>query len=438
LWHDIEPRRERVRLDIELRDSQACYVQIEDLEIRLVSQSGSWSRFLGTHFSRLVDLVLARVLLRLEQEDFLLVQPSAPGKVWILSLMSGDGGLKGQLVERDVPPTIDTSSLIENEADQRSALEELFAVFKEWLGDDFSRAASKASAGKKLLSIKVDSAALWFLRFPLSAFCHLGYGGLAAYRDVEWIVTEKGFLRSCHERMVAEKELLDLSSVVRHSVVILNEYQKHDSKLCKSGTDLVVQLLSSLQGVQLHTGTTSLRWYRNPSGPQVRGILLEPETHYFFADFESSGGQWEPGQGEYQSWDRGRSQQRLISEGSPDQEGITFEGLDHRLQHVRLMRVFHCNSIFDPYMVLIDGREPADHHSIVRRLLDCGVQRVEGGMTEESYCDYLCSLIYLFYRAEHFRFALRFKLLEGGIDPDDVTARVNQFLKECNRDSISE
>jgi hypothetical protein len=326
---------------------------------------------------------------------------------------------------------------MEDETDQRDDLERLFADFQAWLGDGFLGGRSP-NPGRKLLSIKVDSGALWFLRFPLSAFCHLGYGSLAAYRDVEWIVSAKSFLQSCHERVVMEKELLDLTSVIQHSVVILNEYQEHDTKLCKSGTDLVVQLLSCLRDIELQTGTVSLRWYCNPTAAHVTDILVNPETYYFFADFEASSGQWEPGQGEYQSWDGGADQQPRTREGAPSPEFIALEGLDNRLRHIRLMRVFHCNSIFDLSKAPIDWREPADSHSIVRRILDCGVQRVEGGMTEESYCDYLCSLIYLFYRAEHFRFALQFKLLERGFDPNQMTARVNQFLKNCHRDVLSE
>ena len=439
LWQDLEPHMGSVSLEIELRDSGTCYIQVAGLKIGLASQrSKDWSRFLALHFRRLIDLVLARVLLRLEHEDFLLVEPSTAGKIWVLSVMNdGDSALQGQLVERDPPPSIEINALVEA-ADQRRDLEELFVTFKAWLGDDFSMVSGKADVKKKLLSIKVHSDALWFLRFPVSAFCHLGYGGLAAYQDVEWIVTEKGFLQSCHERMLTERELLDLTSVMKHTVVILNEYQRHSSKLCKTGTKLVVDLLSCLQDVEFQTGNASLRWYCNPSAAQVKEILLDQQTYYFFGDFEARKGQWELGEGEYRSWDQSLPQEPRASEGLPDHRDFTFEGFDRRLQHIRLMRVFHCNSIFDPSKVPIDAREPADRHSIVRLLLDYGVQRVEGGMTEESYCDYLCSLIYLFYQAEHFRFALRFKLVEHGIHPNEMTERVNQFLRDCNRDLIGE
>jgi hypothetical protein len=268
------------------------------------------------------------------------------------------------------------------------------------------------------LVVKVDPRSRWLLRFPLTTFHHLGFAGFAKYRGVEWITSEKSFSTHGLERAEIRQELCDVETVLTRTVVLINTYREHsrDAK-CASGTEAMVAILSLFRDVAVGAASHSLRWYLNPSAEKVREILLDQRTAYVFADFEASAGFWESGEGTEASWDR--------AEGAAATRAPIEFGFDpHSLRHVRLMRLFHCNSIFTPF----SDQPPASDSTLVGQLLRAGAWRVEGGMTKELYTHYLKALAMLLLENEALRFLIRCQAIRFAIDVDTQIEQLNSAL----------
>jgi hypothetical protein len=438
LWSGFEHVPETSTIQIHLKNDLDCFIQVEDISISIFcNQRVSWSSFLECNIRQLIELLMTRILFRGE-DDILWIEPSGADEVWILYLNQiGRRVWKSQLARLLRPGYIDTSFTLMNTGEQRENLTAVFEDFKNWLPKDFLR-ASEDHGNDKLLSVKVHPDQLWFLRFPVSAFCQLKYEGLAAYSDVEWIVTHKGFLQTSRERIQMREDLSDPANFLKYGVIVVNTYREHsENKICSEGTELVIDICSILQDIDFDIENISLRWYLNPSALQINQILLDKETLYFFADFEASSGEWETGHGQYSAWNSSHKAQPSVFPAQEIRQESIPQYSNRSLSHIRLMRVFHCNSIFDPHRAFLDRRQPADNNSIVRRLLDAGAERVEGGLTMENYCDYLCSLIDLLCRSNQFKFILSMKCLELGVDLSRLYTRINNFLNVCQRESIT-
>jgi hypothetical protein len=430
---------EIITLQIRLHGEQNCCIKANGLKILAFSyQPDSWNRFLQSYLNQLVELVVARRIFE-EDEDILWIEPGASGKVWILYLWrSSSHDWQCHLCELDHPGDIDVFYALKNTGEQRAYLDALFEKFTGWLPKDFFGAGAVPAARRKLLTIKVNPGQLWFLRFPVSVFCQLQYRGFEGYADVEWIVTNKGFIQNCRERTQLRAELSDMQTLLAHSVVVVNTYDSHKNiELCSQGTELIIKLFSYLQDIEFQDKKISLRWFLNPPAQEINQLLQSTCNSYFFADFEASEGYWETGEGMSLSWKSLDDLQRSVTANCATKVALPLESRQRNLSHIRLMRVFHCNSIFDPHMVFQDGREPADHHSIVRGFLNAGVQRVEGGLTMENYLDYLCSLIDIFCRPEPLKFILKLKSWERGGDFNDLSTQINSFLSGCHREPIA-
>jgi hypothetical protein len=302
-------------------------------------------------------------------------------------------------------------------ADQEAALRDAYEGFIRWIGPD-TMLESRPRSGS--LVVKVDPQSRWVLRFPLSSFHQLGYEAFARYRDVEWITSDKSFSVHGRERTQIRQELRDIETLLTRTVVVLNTYKEYsrDPK-CATGTEAMLTILRLLREVQLGRGDRrlSLRWYLNPSVEKVREILLDPSTAYLFADFEASTGVWESGEGMAAAWDR---TQPDLATRSP----IALNLAPESLRHMRLMRVFHCNSIFDPF----SGHPPASERTLVGQLLRAGVWRVEGGMTKELYTQYLKALAMLLLEDDGLKFLVRCQALRFGIDLDSHIERLTSAI----------
>jgi len=401
-------------------------------------EPSAWEGFLRSHLERFIDLVSMKIWFATEFEDALCVEVDSSDAVWILSLVTRDQQLvEGRLLRRPKPQTPSPSFLLQGTGEQRQDVERLYADFRHWLGPGFSMRGA-VSGTQKSLAIRVPHQALWFLRFPISLFCHWGYDEFSRYKGVEWIVSGKSFLQNASEHEIVRKELLDVIALIEHSVIVINTYQKHDSIPWRTGTDLLLEILSCFNKIEFQGRIISLKWYCNPTAQQVKELLLDPDTVYFFADFEASGGSWVVGDGGYSSWESDPSSASVAQVHSIQNSACVFwAGCQGRLRHIRLMRVFHCNSIFNAFKAASNEQEPADKDSIAGTLLNLGAQRVEGGMNEESYYDYLCALLYLLCEAEHLRFILKVKCMERGIDFNGLWGRANDFLAFCGHDPIS-
>lgn len=303
-------------------------------------------------------------------------------------------------------------------SDQRSSLREAYNTLVQWLGSESLLFREIETATQPRLVVKVDSSSLWFLQFPLNTFLQLGIGSFVRYRDVEWITTSKSFFQHGLQYRQISDDLRDLKSFISGSVIVINTYREHEyDERCRLATDALVAVLRLLQDV--HVGErVSLRWYLNPSAEVVRRLLLDPSTRYFFADFEASKGIWESGEGACAAWNASEA-------GEAMRAPVDLGFADGDLSHLRLMRVFHCNSVFDPFR----ANAPAGAHTLVGTLLKAGAWRVEGGMTKELYLDYLESIARLIVDDEAFAFVLRWQASQAGVDLRGMTDALSNALQ---------
>ena len=389
-----------------------------------------WQRFLNSNFLQFVGLITA-ALVGQKQEDFLWVEQSNNGNVWIFGIVWSNEYWEGMLVERKRLDTLPTDYFLTAERDKKEHATELFLLLKskeEGLGlpDSFPFCSDGLILNllrHRQLTIKVHPSELWFLLFPIDHFCRFQYGQFSSYKEVEWIVTSKSFIQNTYERFQIQKELSDIEKLLKHSVVIINTYPYFDSlpearEKCREGTAFVVEILNHFQDIEFDTEegleVLSLHWYLNPTKDKIFQLLRDDDIWYFFADFHVKNGMWQLGLGPSDSTSIEFSLNSLKEDD---------------LKHIRLMRVFHCHSVFDPY-------DSTGEASITRLLLDAGALRVEGSMMDEDYFDYLCSLLYLFCHGEGLQFILMGQCLEKGINFSDTLKRVNNFLKSCNWEII--
>lgn len=390
--------------------------------------------FLESQFSGILDAMLSQLLVPDRAGDALFVDPARSGGIW-LTAISRLGATAAALSVGRVPRAtrIDLGYTFLRTGEQKREAQDLFYEFQRWLPDHFRIGGVGSARQRGVLAVKVHPTELWFLRYPLSLFCQFGFGEFAQYESVHWIATGRSLTETAVNRQQAEGEMSDTVTFLHGLVVVINTYQQHlsagDGPLVKDATDLVLELLKLFRKVNYPPRTLSLRWFLNPSIEELRRTLLDTQTRFLYADFEASAGEWELGD----SW---RSPVQIQPDGKrPTAVIFDFAGLEGRLSHIRLMRVFHCNSVFDPGDH--SGAQPADHTSIVGRLLSCGVQFVEGGMTVETYADFLCTLIELFFRRSDFRLILQMSDLEGQCDLAALVARANIVLTARFRESVA-
>lgn len=484
-----------------------------ELETEIISDKGKiiieseqpnqWQEFLSPNlFLHVVGLITTALVE--SKEDFLWIEPSQGEDVWVLGLACNNNGhWKGKLAKREryiLPEDLKNFFDVDkNWGNRKELATRLFQVFKEWLSDGFPFCSDLSASEHRQLTVKVHPEETWFLLFPLSHFCKFQqHGRFTWYEDTEWIVTSKSFAQNAYERLQIQSELSDVEKFLKHSVVILNNYWWKNPEVWKKankGIDLLREILSCFQNIELDTGKVSLHWYLNPPKDIIIQYLNNPNIWYFFADFHAGGylfsvdikfksnlndddisedlrqvfkdegyllsqgatvgvkeenrmwiiadkkdgreytvinkegslnvyaemGVWQLSKVERASWDPNLfNNNSSIIDPLDDLKGIN-------LSHIRLMRIFHCYSVFDP-----DYGEPADTHSIVRFLLNAGAKRVEGGMGIEDYFDYLCSLLVLFCAPQGLKLILMGKCFERCIDFNKIMERADNFLKSCN------
>ena len=423
-------------------ESRPALVTTDGLELRARAEAaqiiirgarpGHLSSFLETGRPELPDLLLAAVL-GSRAEDYLWLVPRGDERAWALALTwETQGSCRGMLAPCSQPAHIDKSywccSAGRDRDEREQHCRKLFLSLTSEGGlalpRDFPFTSSRLCAGRprtRRLTIKVEPSLLWFLRYPVDHFCRAGYGGFAAYRETEWILTrEKGFLQNARERALIERELQDVRTFLKHAVVVLNSYghwgRGDVAKKWQRGLEAARKVLPLLQRVHLGDETLFLRWYLNPSSAEVEAELRNPDTWYFFANFHAEEGEWRCGERV-----EGSSGAAPCAP-TPNYVGMPKEG---ELSHIRLMRVFHCHSVFDSGA---DRCGPA----IVPSLLRGGAMRVEGSIEEENALDHLCSLLYLFTHSQGLAPILFGKCLESGReDFAGLCASIDAFLETC-------
>jgi hypothetical protein len=223
--------------------------------------------------------------------------------------------------------------------------------------------------GRRRMTVKLDSATQWIILLPLDLIARSDDSSMASIGEIEWIVTSKTLIRCGTERAEMVRDLSDLNTVIAHTVVILNDYRHYDEN-CHAATSLITELLRMLEHVDVQLNgrlwATGLRWLRNPSVSELRAVLQDPDTWYAFAGFHVVGNSWQLG-----------------GDGAPFPLDWLSEG---DLSHIRMLRTYHCNSIFHSDRPTFSG------HSINARLLRAGAGRVEGSTLPETHLTYIAHL----------------------------------------------
>jgi hypothetical protein len=388
-----------------------------------IERPADWQRFLNSKLLQFVGMITA-TLVSQGKEDFLWIEHSNEERVWIFGLIWNNHYWEGMLVERKrLSLGVDYFLTPEDYSQnyRRRYASELFRRLNDQqdglgLPDNFPfclNGLPSMYSQNRQLTIKVHPSETWFLLFPIDYFCRFKkYGQFSIYKEVEWILTpSKSFIQNSYERDQIRSELQDAENFLAHSIIILNTYPYfNDDSWVKErwirGTNLVTKILSLVQDVEIGNNKLSLKWYINPEKYELHSQLLNQKTWYLFADFHVKNGVWQLGK-----------------EKTNSEFPLNFLEKDS-LKHIRLMRVFHCHSVLDPY-------NPTGDTSITDLLLNAGALRVEGSIMEEDYLDYLCSLLYLFCHSQGLSPILMGKCLEIGIDFNNLVEEANDFQKFC-------
>jgi len=413
----------KIIFEIRKTNDQHVFIISKYGRIRInIEERDNWQRFLKTKLSQFVGLITATSIAQ-EKEDFLLIEQGDCEKAWILGIVWDNNNLywDGMLVERQ-RPTVGPDYYLTNKKDRVKHAAELYRCLQDkhkglGLPDKFPFFSDKLTPiqpKQKQLTIKVHPSETWFLFFPVNHFCQsFNYGRFSFYKEVEWILTlSKSFIQNSLERSEIQNELRNIELFFKHSVIILNTYPhfKNDQSIrnmWQEGTNLVKRILSLIQDIQVDNQTLSLRWHLNPNKEEILSELLRPDTWYFFADFHVEDSIWQLG----------------TESNNPVSDDFPLNFLEkNKLRHIKLMRIFHCYSVFDPYA-------PKGETSIVNVLLNAGARRVEGNIMKEEYIDYICSLLHLLCASQGLQPILIGKCLEKEIDYCSLIEEVNNFLR---------
>jgi len=357
------------------------------------------------------------VLVQREEDRVLLAASSIfaqPGKIAIRCL--------------PMPKMIPTDFLFASN-DQSAATKQNFAVFSQWLGVLLPHAAPGT-----MLFVKLDPSALWFMRFPLTSYIRFQLGEFTNFININWIVTDRSFSEVVYSRDQLRKGLGDLATLLRGTVIIVNRYAHHIKSIFGpqviEAVEILRLFLGRLKDVQVKQEQYTLRFVIDPVAHEIMELLLDKTTRFVFADFHTVAGKWQLG--DY----RERGDPPEIPLGAVD-----FSLLKDKLQHVQLLRIFHCNSafVFDQLSdnAPDDGAQPAAPDTTVRQLLESGAQIVEGGITTESFFEFFYSVIQLLFSTSLYFVLKSASLSDPSFGFTGAVARCNKLLRARGFDSIS-
>jgi hypothetical protein len=352
----------------------------------------------------LADIDASRRLAGTESIDLLAIASSDESSLCQFLFAPG-GSTRTKSFLLPVPTTRELEDL------RQRTVEEFGAWFASW-----SRNAINPKTKNRMLLVKVDEGQSWLLRVPLPLFIRRSMPGFEAYESIQWIVTDRTFAQVVGYRRDLIALLEDAESLIRGTVVVLNTYphlrQALDAELVVAGTTVAETILGQLQNVPFPDGQVSLRWLKNPGHDALTEALLNPDTRVFIADFESGSGEWELGESATRSED----------------EYFDLAPLHDRLSHIKLMRVFHCYSIFSPAAGATIGMKPADRSTIARQLLLAHAQFVEGATMKESYLEFL-AFLFQFLMCGSLNFILRGRAGSGRFAWADAARICNRILE---------
>jgi hypothetical protein len=364
----------------------------------------SLSPFLTRKREVFEEIAAARRVGGISSIDLLaIVTSEIPSQCELVFAPGGDAELKSIILPIPTNNELDDLS--------RGSVEDFSAWFAAW-----SRSTIEPGAGERILLVKVDEWQSWFLRVPLTLFVRRSLSGLDSYESLSWIVTDRTFADVIQNRSDLIALFEDAEALIRGTVVAINTYPhlrlNADAELVATGTLTAETILGQLQNVPFPDGKVSLRWLKNPSRDEVTEALLNTETKVFVANLETGSGEWELGE----------------SPARSEEEYFDLAPLQNRLSHIKLMRVFHCNSIFSRFGAATTGMKPADRSTVVRQLLLTGAQFVEGATMQEPYLEFL-AFLFQFLMCGSLTFTLRGRAGSGKFAWADAARVCNQILE---------
>jgi hypothetical protein len=372
----------------------------------------------------LLDWVASKVVVG-DEAELMLVHPSSSGGVWLCGMCRNGNEWLCNAVDTDRPPSISTSYALPENPEQFQDLTETHRAFM-----NFAEVVLVPTTSRKspcLLRVKVHPNERWFLRFPLGIFSKFHLEGFEHYSACQWIVTERTISAVAASQSATEREMANTVAFLAGAHIVLNTYRAHasarESASIEAGFDMLIQLLSQFQDIPVLNQRLSLKWTMNPLPDQLFSTLTSSDTRFLFADFEAAGGIWTIGDGPHRCYAACDHVQRPASD-----LGFGLCRVQGKLGHIRLMRVFHCNSLYDPYRV---GSEPAADETIAAALLATNAFFVEGSVTAEPVIDFICTMLNLLLGRSDLRAILFAKSLKGECDVSGLIARANELL--CKR-----
>ena len=390
------------------------------------------TQFLRENLLDFIGLITAAIMSN-GHEEFLWVEKKSDEFVWILGLICNDNYWSGKLLE--CPKVIinyDHQSKLKLLYEQKkvklifSAAKRLYERLVDKNGCNVFNSIfvyNKENITSRKLTVKVNITELWFLFFPLDFFCEKKeFSRFVIYSEIEWLITKnKSFIQNTCQRIMISGEMLNAENFIKHSVIILNLYPHWFNDIdignkCLKGTWLLQKVLFLLSDLNIRNENISLRWYINPSVNIITNELKNSKTKYFFADFHTNNGIWQKGVEYPKKWEEN------IEPLENNDIDIDFDFDD--LKHIRLLRIFHCNTVID------NQCEPG----IAIKLLNTGAFRVLGGITQTNYLDYCTSLIKILFSRGGLYPYLLLKCFEYGINYNDLNAMVDDFVKSCGND----
>jgi len=359
----------------------------------------------------------------------LLVLPSVSGRSFVCGITGECRRWNARVLEVSRPRSVDTSYALIGNADQLSDVRALHGSFLESIGAPLFMVAPQES--RCLLRVKVDPGEHWFLRYPLGAFAKFGLDGFEGISGVQWIVSARTITEIVNSQRAAEKQLSSTMGFFQGARIILNTYRVYsaaaDAHLLEAVTDLFFELAACLQDLDVRGSSMSLHWTLNPDIDELTRLLLDSQTRYVFADFEAEDGTWHTGEGDHRCHQPCAHRAKVA--GAP----IDLSHLRGRLGHIQALKVFHCNSLYDPYN---PGMNPADEGTIAAALLSTGAYFVDASATTESPVDYVCSMLKTLLDRADIRAILWAQALAGRCNDAQLISRANVCLKERGFDAI--
>jgi hypothetical protein len=404
--------------------SSECELSVDAFKLCLsVSHTSNIVACLDDLNESLLDVIASKIVVA-DPAQVMLVQPASSGGVWVCLIRGADDRWTATAVESS-RPLIDTSYALPNTGEQAQYIAVSYQAFKEFLKTDlFFLEITQTKA--QLLRVKVEPRELWFLRFPLGVFAKLSLPGFAHYSGCQWITSDRSISEIAQIQQTTETEIADTTLFFSGARFILNTYRMHselrDAKWLDSALSLSLEIFRPLREVNVGGKALTLQWILNPDGALLSEILETPQTRFVFAAFDARSGVWQLGDGPHQCYIP-----CAHAEASSAPAFFDLERLQNRLNHIRLFRVFHCNSIYDPFR---NTDDPASRRTLAHKLLATEAYFVEGSVTAEPAAYYFCDLFQLLLTRSDLRTILWAKSLVGLCEPETLIGRANSLLSE--------